>query len=158
MIAFFLKSWGKWLLTGLAVAGLIWAVDHYRSKAELATSKVETVTTELKATQEREDRLIVERKVLVDNQKAWSAALVKIDNLARESVTARAAESQRITDIAASLATAKEGIKHAPGADDSFAFSDAAYGLVRSKAGAPASGPGGSGASPAQGTAGVGAR
>jgi hypothetical protein len=124
MLAFFLKSWGKWLLIGAAILGLLWAVDHYRGAANLANTKLGEVTTE-------NSRMIEERKVLVENQVKWDAALKKIDALSRETATARSVENQRLNAIAADVAAAKEGIKHAPGADDRFVFSDPAYGLMR---------------------------
>lgn len=127
MLAFFLKSWGKWLLIGAMILGLLWAVDHYRGAANLANTKLGTVTTE-------NSRLIEERKVLVTNQAKWDAALKKLDTLSRDTAAARALENQRLNAIAADVAAAKEGIKHAPGADDRFVFSDPAYGLMRPRA------------------------
>jgi hypothetical protein len=72
-----------------------------------------------------------------------------IDDLARDSAAARAAETQRLNDIAASVAAAKEGIKHAPGADDRFVFSDPAYGLMRPRPGEAGTGDSGQGSAKA---------
>lgn len=124
LLSVFLGGWGKWVAIGLAVAGLLWAVDHYRGAAELASVKLEQITTENK-------RMVEERKVLVDNQKAWAEAAKKIDALAGETAAARADEHATLTGIAASLAKTKEGIRNAPGADDSFVFSGPAYDFMR---------------------------
>lgn len=158
MLAFFVKSWGKWLLIAAVVAGLAWGVDHYRGKAEIAETQAAASAKATKAVEARETRLIEERKVLVENQRQWSAALVRIETLSRESASARAVEASRITNIAAALAAAKEGIKNAPGADDRFDFSDAAYGFVRGKDGAAGDRAGSGGGKAAPSAPVVGAR
>ena len=158
LVTSFLKGWGKWIVVALIVAGLMWAVDHYRGKADLNASKVETVSAAKDAAEEREKRLISERTVLIDNQKAWADMAKRIDDLARATASARAVEADQLATIAARVATAKEGIKNAPGADDRFDFSDAAYGLVRPQAEAPPRPAGGGGAGAAKPAPGVGGR
>lgn len=157
-IAVFLKAQWKWIGIGLAVAALAWAVDHYKGKADLAEQRVETVAAEKAAAEERETRLIEERKVLVANQQAWAETAKIVRQLADDTARARATEAAKLTTIAADVAAAKQGIRNAPGASDRFVFSDAAIGVMRARPGAADNAAGGGGASPAQAAPVVGRR
>lgn len=87
-----------------------------------------------------------ERDAATKSAAAWQKTYEQAQQLALATEQAHAAEHQAVTIIRESATAAKQGIAHAPGADGSFDFSDAAYGFLR---GAPEAGAGQSAQAPA---------
>jgi hypothetical protein len=75
---------------------------------------------------------------------AWKGAYDQQALLAKATTEAHAAETTALINTQRAVGSAKEGAAHAPGADDRFAYSDAAYGFLR----APRAAPAGSAAAP----------
>lgn len=72
-----------------------------------------------------------ERDAATKSAAAWQQTYQESQRLALATEQAHAAEHQAVTIIREAATTAKQGIAHAPGADTSFDFSDAAYGFLR---------------------------
>jgi len=75
-----------------------------------------------------------EKVAAEQSRDAFKASLDEQIELAKETAAARAIEFKAITQIRDAAQAAKEGISNAPGANDPFRYSDAAYGLMREQA------------------------
>lgn len=120
-----LKNW-KWLAMGALALALAFSWNLAQDRgAQLATRTVE-------------------RDAAVKRAQEWAGAYARQEVLAAETAEARAAETNSLINLARAAGSAKQGIAHAPGADDRFRYSDAAYGFLRNAepeaAGSPAAG------------------
>jgi hypothetical protein len=120
ILALLAKHW-TWVVAGLAVAAAL----YFSQMDAEHSARLQTAQAQLSAETKRAD----------DAQ----AAFAKAQELAGVTAQAHAREIHDIAAVRSAAAAAKEGSAHAPGADDRFAYSDAAYGFMRgSPAGAPA--------------------
>lgn len=126
MWLFVLKYWREFAIGGaaLVIAALcgVVALQHADAKAaavELASTKANLADV----TKNRDD---------------WKADFEKAQDLEQQTAQAHATETATLLKVQQSLATTKQGIVNAPGASDSFTFSDAAYGFLRPPVGKPA--------------------
>lgn len=116
---FFIKNWMWFALPALAAAVLYFSQMDSMHSAALGVSQAQ-----LKGETKRADDA--------------EAAFAKAQELAVETATAHAKEIHDIAAVRSAAVTAKEGAAHAPGSDDHFSYSDAAYGFMRDGQGAPA--------------------
>lgn len=136
-LTLFLKTYGKSIATILIILGLVGAITFERAEMATVSAKLDGALAAKKTEAARADRAEADKVVLIKNQQAWSDVADQLRQLRGEDAAARSAENARLANISTAVAAAKQGIRNAPGADDSFTFSDAAYGLVRA---APAAG------------------
>lgn len=127
---FLLKNWMPVLLIGLAAGVLYYRDESAERLAERDAARKDAATA-------------------TANAKAWHEAHDLQVKLATETALARAAEQATIITIRDAAGTAKEEIAHAPGADDPYRYSGAAYCFMRPQSagcdGAPATPPAGVG-------------
>lgn len=71
------------------------------------------------------------RAVAEANAAAWKDYAAKAQELQEATLAARAQEQATLLSIAKALGATKQGIANAPGADNSFRYSDALYGFMR---------------------------
>jgi hypothetical protein len=114
---FLLRHW-VWI----ALAGALFAANHYRDQSAQRAAETKAVETKLEATEAS----------LTDWKNAYNVQV----SLALETAKARAAETQTIVTIRDAAGTAKQEAENAPGADDPYRYSDGAYRFMREPTGA----------------------
>lgn len=81
------------------------------------------------------------RAVAEANAEAWKGYAAKAQELQEATLAARAQEQAALLSIAKALGATKQGIANAPGASDTFHYSDALYGWMRQRPEADRSAP-----------------